>query len=252
MINHLNHVGIRSSIRKSTSSFGGVVSMSDGYRIHKFTANDSFSINRATTIEFLLVGGGGGGGPGGNFGGGGGAGQVLTGSILIPAGTYGITVGKGGAGGLDLAGSAFGLDGTPSSFYSFNAIGGKGAIVSPTLTGGASGNGYAGGRSYGVNCGGGGGAGSGGPGLNGATGTYAGTGGAGGPGILLSISGSSVTYAGGGGGARGGKGQAGGGTCTANNGVNATPNSGSGGSGAVNATGGAGGSGIVIIRYLMA
>ena len=73
--------------------------------------------------------------------------------------------------------------------------------------------------------------------------------GPGGAGVASSITGSSVTRAGGGGGGIGGSGGSGGGGDGGGSGTPGTDNTGGGGGGASPGTGGGGGSGIVIIRY---
>ena len=58
---------------------GGNITTANGYKIHTFLSNGSFTVSVGTsTIEYLIVAGGGGGGS--DMGGGGGAGGVLTGS----------------------------------------------------------------------------------------------------------------------------------------------------------------------------
>jgi hypothetical protein len=103
----------------STSSSGGSITTSGGYRIHSFSSvgNSTFTLvsnaingtrNPVTglqnilgfvNIEYLVVAGGGGGGQtnGDNGGGGGGGGGVLSGSISTAAGSITITVGSGGS-----------------------------------------------------------------------------------------------------------------------------------------------------------
>jgi hypothetical protein len=189
-----------------------------------------------------------------------------------------ITVGTGGSGGT--GGSTTGTNGTSGGNSSINNI---------TATGGGGG---AGGRSSsgsnnGVNGGsGGGGSGSTGTGGTGSQGFNGGNGGVGGSvsyggggggsssvggigtsgnnnggnGTASSISGASVTYAGGGGGAHGGTGGTGGGGAGASgggvgNGSNATGSGSGGGGGAATGStnnGGSGSSGIVIMSYTSA
>jgi hypothetical protein len=223
------------------------------------------------SIEYLVVGGGGAGGS--YFGGGGGAGGFRTSSGLeVEAGTYTVTVGAGGTGG---AVNARGANGTNSVFSSITSAGGGGGGGFSDTAGNAGGSGGGGGNS-----GGSGGAGntpstSPSQGNSGGTGNGGGGGGAsavganavnsggwgqgnGGAGTASSITGASVTYAGGGGGGAqagrpGGTGGAGGG------GTGEVENDGTGSAGTVNTGGGgggrggnnggrAGGSGIVILR----
>ena len=231
---------------------------------------DALSLLPAS-VDYLVVAGG--GGAGGQQGGGGGAGGLLTSTANFVLGSnYTITVGAGGAGD---AGTANGTNGSNSSII--------GTGVSITSTGGGAGGGA---NLNGSNGGSGGGGGhSGTPGMIGGTGVSGqgfgggtnaatapdyipgGGGGAGeagntdgqgfgGDGVASSITGSSVTYAGGG--ASGTRGGAvpdaglGGGGAGASSGVggNGTANTGGGGGGgAFPSGGGNGGSGIVIIKY---
>lgn len=222
------------------------------------------------SVEYLVVAGG---GSGGTAGGGGGAGGLLTGSTnVFVATSYTVTVGGGGAGG----GIAWGGSGNPGSnsvFSSITALGGGygghgGGGNGGSGGGGAQGNGGSGTAGQG-NAGGngnptnssypgGGGGGASTVGVN-ASGR---DGGAGGNGSSSSITGSSVTYAGGGGGGTrgnnggsagaGGSGGGGAGGATGG-GTSGTTNTGSGGGGSGGENSGqpvgAGGSGIVIIRY---
>tara|TARA_R110000868_G_scaffold411190_1_gene702205 strand:+ start:830 stop:2236 length:1407 start_codon:yes stop_codon:yes gene_type:complete len=247
-------------------------------------------------------GGGGGGAYDGNGGGGAGglrstvtrtggnpAGVNLESPLLLTEGTYPITIGGGGPGGYATDGSkSFGTQGGSSTFSTITSIGG-GYGASNTIGGGGGGNGGAGGGSFGTSSastggagtanqgyngggttsngpwgsgGGGGGAGAiGGSGTSGSSSPNA-IGGAGGAGVANSITGSSVTYAGGGGASTGygsqgagGSGGGGAGTKSSINGNAGTFATGSGGGGNGNqgypAIGGNGGSGIVIIRYAM-
>ena len=262
---------------------GGTVTTSGGYRIHTFTSSGTFTNTLSTTADYLVVAGGGGGGS--DAGGGGGAGGMLTGSTSISAQSYAVTVGAGGSGGTGGA--------TPSDPANRAGSGGNSSALGVTCVGGgyggmgqyqergggtgSGGSGGGGGGSY-PSAGQGGPAGSGtsGQGNNGHAGLYANeTGGGGGGkgqagqsqnggnGSASSITGSSVTYAGGGGaggwsssayndGAGGsGGGGAGGGYPGKSVGVGnaGTANTGGGGGGGNQASGGAGGSGVVIIRY---
>jgi len=231
------------------------------------------------TVKALVVGGGGGGGSGGNDGrgsGGGGAGQYqYNNAFFVTPQAYSITVGNGGAGGT----TSNGTNGTSSIFDSITSTSGGGGGGDNTALGlskngssGASGGGakagtpsgatggtatagFAGGNSPGTINGGGGGGGSSAVGVNGAT-TVGGDGGAG---TANSISGASVTYAGGGGAGSQSAGTAGTGTGgggngnTSGTGFAATANTGGGGGGSGAGpgagNGGNGGSGVVIISY---
>ena len=260
--------------------------------ISTFNSSTTFSVPTGlTAVDVLVVAGGGGGGnsTGHESGGGGGAGGYIftPGHPVSPGGSITVTVGSGGPGAPDASYNP------PNSYNRDPHKGGNssfGGGTTITATGGGAGGGqyYSGspggsgggqGGNYGTNSigsgtsgqGNNGGAGNingiastaGGGGGAGATGGGAsnGQGGAGGSGTSSSISGSSVTYAGGGGGAAGnngtgsvGSGGSGGGGNGGTNGVTAgsgTNNRGSGGGGAVGSGGnaGTGGSGIVIISY---
>jgi hypothetical protein len=232
------------------------------------------------TVEYLVVAGGAGGLSG--FGqvyaqGGSGAGGLLTatGYPITLGSSITITVGAGGA--------SAGYNGNNSVFGNITAIGGGGGGGSPgspassggsgggqddssttSLGKGIPGQGNNGGIGNYYSAGGGGGAGS--IGINGDTNT--GNGGNGGTGIVSSITGSPVQYAGGGGaggtyyyaGSLGGLGGGGGGGNGGNNiagqtnGTSGLVNTGGGGgsvasTGGSGQTGGIGGSGIVVIRY---
>jgi hypothetical protein len=224
-----------------------------------------------TSVEVLVVAGGGGGQTGG-----GGAGGVIynTSFSVTPSSSYTVTVGAGGAPGVN---------GSNSVFSSLTAIGGGyGASSSAVGNGGSGGGGYYGRRSDGLVFGpmsngtgtagqgfaggnytatgnppsssyavGGGGGGAGGPGIT----NNSWTGGNGGPGIAISITGFPTYYAGGGGGqagysATGGlAGIGGGGNAygSTGGGVASTGVDGLGGGGG----GGSerGGSGVVILKY---
>jgi hypothetical protein len=283
---------------------GGTITTAGGYRIHTFTAvgTSTFTSDEAGNVEYLLVAGGGGGG--GRRAGGGGAGGVLySSSFIIGFGNNTVVVGAGGtAGGSSLSGGR----GVNSTFGSINAFGGMGGACAdataaaiggaPNYTttscnsgsgGGRTGDWIGGGSFYGgtkhnygclaqqgYNGGDGvqspwGGAGGGGASQNGANNNGE-NGGVGGNGIAYSISGSSVTYAGGGAGGgwdpasiqpsggSGGGGRGGGGSTNfpASEGRQGLPGTnGLGGGGGGNGSGNpttsinTGGSGIVIIRY---
>jgi len=244
----------------SITATGGTITEVDGYRIHTFTSNGTFTIDIATSVEVLVVAGGGGGGSAATSntraGGGGGAGGVVHKSIFaVIAQAYTVTVGNGGAGGTALADP--GTAGQNSVFSSITAVGGGrgGSESSNPTTGGSGGggqssstpsNGASGTAGQGNTGGngvsgdttsGGAGGGAGGVGANGG-GAYA-SGSTGGIGISYSISGAPVTYGiGGNGGCSDGND---GGTMPANRGI--------GGHGGGNPAAWNGGSGIVIVRY---
>ena len=250
-----------------------------------------FASAQTYAMEYMLVAGGGSGGSAGDRGGGGGAGGLLTNfggaTVNLQVGTtYTITVGQGGA---SVSGGAVGNAGNDSTmtgpgFTTLTALaGGYGGNKNGTGAG-AGGDGGSGGGSASVGGGGisnpAGGSGTspqgnnggtgntnapqygagggGGGGAVGADGTTS-NGGAGGAGTANSITGASVTYAGGGGGGRqdsatggaggsGGGGAGGGGDGPGVTGTAGTANLGGGGGGCKSPASGAGGSGVVILR----
>jgi hypothetical protein len=222
----------------------------------------------AYSVQYLVVAGGGAGGatPGNtNGGGGGGAGGVVTSSFSAASGTtYNVTVGAGGA-----SAGASGANSVLSGIAT--AIGGGGGGLNPGNAGSAGGSGGGGagnggtGGSATVGQGNAGGSTStsngagGGGGLLGAGGAGGGgVGGAGGSNGNSTITGSTITFAGGGGGSggttggpggtggAGGGGGAGAGGNIAAAGSSAGANTGSGGGGGGDG-GGLGGSGFVIL-----
>lgn len=245
----------------------------DTWRVHTWTGSGSFVCGTNLSVQVLVVGGGGGGG---NFlaGGGGGGGLVYNASKAITPGTYTVTVGAGGAG--SLTPTSPGGNGGNSSALGITAFGGGGggSINSPAGgSGGCGGGGWTpgtgsqgGNGNSGVGFGGGGGGGA-----SGSPGVSPGTVQRGQDGLAFSISGSSVTYAGGGGGwndsgmatasnnagGAGGGGAGGVGSMTSGSGaanaVNGTDGLGGGGGGTDRiGNGGNGGCGVVIIAYNMA
>jgi autotransporter-associated beta strand protein len=270
---------------------GGNVIDATNYNLTSF----STTFGQGFGVEYLVVGGGGGGGGSGadttSWGsGGGGAGGFLTGSLILDASSYNVTVGTGGTAGPRNSNISLqsGGDGGSSSFGSVTALGGGGggAFKIQGRSGGSGGGG--GGRGNGNNLrtsggtgtngqgfaggasrdddssgrtAGGGGGGAGGAGFNG--GTDASIGGNGGIGLSSSITGSTLLYAAGGGGGAwdsnsgasetagtGGSGIGGNGS-TSGDASSGAVNTGSGGGGVgTQGVGGAGGSGIVIARYL--
>lgn len=240
----------------------------------------------AYEVEYLVVAAGGGGG--GDNGGGGGAGGFRTASSYgVTVGTqYTVTVGTGASGGRQQA-STNGSDGGNSVFATITSTGGGGGLTQDLSQGpsgrpGGSGGGLGQGSSRTVGAGntpstspsqgnpGGSssgpstsrGGGGGGHTSSGQTGTSGG-GGSGGSGTANSITGSSVTYAGGGGGGadQNGNGNAPGGAGGGGNGGNGssetaqapsgTDNLGGGGGGGLQghgSIGGDGGDGVVILK----
>ncbi len=249
---------------------GGNIVTSDGtYVYHTFTSSGSFTPSQALTVDYLVVAGGGGGGAGAGGGGAGGmrctvtntgGGGSLESALSLSAGkSYPVIVGAGGAAATNGNDSVFatitstGGGNSPDSVSNGTSGGSGGGGGRASNTGGARTaspvQGNNGGNAGGFTAGGGGG----GAGAAGSVGTTGNNGGAGGNGIATSISGSSVTYAGGGGAwgastaGAGGTGGGGAGTTSAT-GNAGTVNTGGGG-GAAGTTPGGGGSGIVIIRY---
>jgi len=245
------------------------------------------------SIDYLVIAGGGGGGE--SYGGGGGAGGYRNSYNSETSGGGGssetslsnvasntvltITVGAGGARATygNLAGSGGNSSISGSGITTITSIGGGGA--GGNLTSGASGGsgggggsggsggsgtsnqGYAGGSASsngsGYSASGGGGAGS----VGGSPSVNSNTGASGGNGVASSITGSSVTRAGGGGGSgyagTGGSGGSGGGGNGGDHdgspsGSNGTANTGSGGGGGGYGSYGTGGSGVVILRMATA
>lgn len=253
---------------ESTVTIDGVT-----YQIHTFTSSGTLSVTTGGEVEYLVVGGGGGGGD--RHGGGGGGGGFLTGTLAVSTGNIAVTVGAGGtAGSYELGPTAFGGRGGNSSFSSIIALGGGGGGTydgNPTGSfgsgGGGGGNGLPGiagtagqGNSggSGSNPAGGGGGGAGGPGGNANNGS-------GGVGLASSITGELRYYAGGGGGGwaadtgpatPGGLGGGGAGDWNDTNIQAGQANTGGGGGGSRSSstpsTGRPGGSGIVVIRYVVA
>ena len=268
---------------------GGDVVMTDGtYWYHQFNSSGTFTPAVGLSCDYLVVAGGGGGGEraGGGGGGGGlrstvtatGGGGSLESALSLASGTgYTVTIGAGGTAGTV---SAKGGTGSNSVFSTITSNGGGGGGTAEAATGlknatnGGSGGGSAaysgagtvgtGTANQGFNGGTGiesapyyGGGGGGGAGSVGSNGTST-VGGAGGSGVATSITGSSVTRAGGGGGGTlsGGTGgtASGGGGAGGSTPAAGTANTGGGGGagGGDGVNGAAGGSGIVVVRYLVA
>lgn len=254
------------SINNVAKATGGDSVTTDGtYWYHTFRSSGTFTPTQALTADYLVVAGGGGGGAaqaGVYDGGGGGAGGLrctvtatggggsLESALSLTTQAYTVTVGAGGAAGASGSNSVFS---TITSTGGGRGSAGTGTLAQTGGSGGGSDNGNPGAAGTanqgfaGSSNGGGGGAGE-------VGGTDAV--GEGGDGVATSISGTSVTYAGGGGAGGGGKaGGTGGGGAGNNNGVGTagTANTGGGGGGsrAVSGSfaGSAGGSGIVIVRY---
>jgi hypothetical protein len=262
---------------------GGIVTFVGGNWIHTFTTSGTLVPATTFTANFLVVAGGGGGAnpfitvnsAGGGGGGGGyrtsagtsgGGSSAETALTLDVNSNYIVTVGSGGAGntGVDQGGN-----GGNSSFLTVTSIGGGGGgrqsrggaiggsgggdCGTGNVANGTANQGYAGG--IGVNGLVQGAAGGGGAGAVGGNTAGTGAGGVGGAGVASTITGTSVTRAGGGGGGgsgAGGTGGAGGGGNGGSGGagIAGTANTGGGAGGSYgNITGQNGGSGIVIISY---
>jgi len=212
-----------------------------------YNASGSVTLT-AGLMDVLIIGGGG----AGYLGGGGAGAHVYMTSLYFAAGTHTITVGAGGSGtgynsgNASLAGPYIAPGGGGGAARGQNGGSGGGSYYS-TSGAGLSPYGNNGGTGSTADCAGGGG-GAGAAGASVASGT---TGGAGGNGTANSITGSSVTRAGGGGGygsgaggTAGSGGATAGGTTGATSSATANTGSGSGGSGGGN---GNGGSGVVIL-----
>jgi hypothetical protein len=292
--------GISSSSTQNTSvplASGGDVITTDGtYWYHTFLYSGTFTPTKNLNCDYLVIAGGGSGGGNkwGRGSGGGGAGGFRTSiggtPLSLTPQIYVATVGAGGATNNNLpygSGASTTTDpggkGGNSIFASITTTGGggggSGGLGSIGGSGGGNGEfqnnagiagneggyspveGYASGsvsNSYGAS----GGGGAGGVGVNRTSNAST----AGGPGRASTITGGSVTYAGGGGGGAdfdgggggqgagaGGTGGGGAGATTSNAGAGAV-NTGSGGGGGAGNGGtggqsGAGGSGIIIVRY---
>jgi hypothetical protein len=260
----------------------GTVTTDGDYKIHTFTADDTFTVATvgdyrimSNQVEYLVVAGGGGGGSAGVSStgcGGGGGGEVLSNGATdygVSTQAYTINVGVGGLASATNPGG----DGGLSEFGTINSDGGGGGGGSSSRIGRSGGSGGGGGSdavsqvaggssqaggndggastpaAYAPNYGSGGG---GGAGAVGAAATTI-TGGNGGAGVASVITGASVNYAGGGGGGTydggtpgtgsNGGGNGGDGTTTATSASVANPGSGGGGSGSKPGTGQVGGDG---------
>lgn len=232
------------------------VSSTSAYTTLKFpktyiTANGGWVVpSGVSQVSAFIVGGGGGGGW--NSGGGGSGGGYLIQNNIAVSGTVGVQIGSGGRGGQgpDVSSSPTYLpgDGFPTIFDGTSVAGGKKGSVFPSVTGGA----FISTASGASGAGGTGGANNGNPG------------GAGGTGFIQSNFGDTLIYsAGGGGGGYNASGGVGGGTSSsgAGNGGGSVTTTGTSGLGNRGGGGGAssarvdagnGGSGVVIVKYLVA
>ena len=94
------------------------------YKLHTFTSDGNFVVSTGGWFDVLIIGGGGGGaaGAGGGYrGGGGSAGGLIRTTLYIPAATYNVDVGAGGA--ANASGSVGGI--VPLVY----AAGGSGRIL---------------------------------------------------------------------------------------------------------------------------
>ena len=261
---------------------GGNIQTDGTYWYHTFLTTGAFVPATTLNADVLTIAGGGGGGAW--RAGGGGAGEIrYATSQSVSANSYTVTVGAGGAGGIATGNTSVDNRGSTGSnsvlpgFVTANGGGGGGCYQDPRPT--TNSNGKSGGSGGGASLAGSGGAvssGSGGTGYGFAGSNDGGsTGGGGGAGsssgnnnggaglntwsswATTTATGVSGYYAGGGGGSysgTGGSGGGGNGDSTGGSGRTAgTTNTGGGGGGSYNNNDGMpGGSGIVIIRYLMA
>lgn len=83
---------------KLTNASGGSFNISNGYKIHTFTSNGTFTPLENGTVEVLIVGGGGGSDDGDNSGGGGGSVFYKKYQDVTANVGYAITVGSAGSG----------------------------------------------------------------------------------------------------------------------------------------------------------
>lgn len=120
-----------------TATGGNATNDIGDYRIHTFTNSataSNFVVMTGGNVEVLVVAGGGGGG-------GGTGGVIYTASYSVAAGTYNVTVGTGGVGGVT---SRRGSNGVNSVFGNLTANGGGGGgnySVGGGLNGGCGGGG---------------------------------------------------------------------------------------------------------------
>lgn len=253
-------IGVIAGYGVATGTPSVSASYSDGgftWKRIDFTSSSSLVVSTAGLFDVLALSGGGGGGmatTGGNAegGGGGSASQLIIDTFYIPAGTYTVTIGGGGANAdsntLNFGGATGittlliapmpGIAGAGPWYPGQRSYNGSGASYRGGYGGSAGGSAVG---AYGYS-----GAGSDGAGNNGGGG---GTGGAGGTrtagaGTTSTFTGTSTTY--GSGGLGGGSSGTFGGSGTANTGNG-------GGGGISNATaGGTGGSGFVCVRWRIA
>ena len=139
------------SNKKFTAATGGTITTVGDYKIHTFTSPGTFTVTQAgnaptnpvggpATVDYLVVAGGGGGTHGGGGGGAGGFRESVpspaawTGSPLANPGAgltvtaqgYPVTVGSGGAGGVQSGPEPPGANGSDSVFSTITSTGGGG------------------------------------------------------------------------------------------------------------------------------
>jgi hypothetical protein len=131
--NHFDEVSPTPSYLIATGGTESTITVGDlKYKVHVFTTNGTFTVQKhSSTVEYLIVGGGGGGrigsvsGPTGFGGRSGFGGQVVSGSTTVSDNNYSIVVGSGGIGLFNAQNR--GVDGTPSSALGVTAGGGESA-----------------------------------------------------------------------------------------------------------------------------
>ena len=136
--------------RASQFATGGTETLLGGgaEAVHTFAESGTFTLSRTVEARLLVVAGGGGGGYDCS-GGGGGGGVIEVKSVLLKAGTYGVTVGAGGAGGAQTGhnGKNGGdsivalLDDGGAATTLYQAIGGGGGAAWTTKIGSSGGSG---------------------------------------------------------------------------------------------------------------
>lgn len=96
-------------------STGATITYPSIYSLYSFADSGSVTFNVTITVDLFIVGGGGGGGGFTQGGGGGGGGIMYATGVSIPAGSYDVVVGGGGA---------MNTNGNPSSAFGASANGG--------------------------------------------------------------------------------------------------------------------------------
>ena len=156
------------SNKKFTSATGGTITTVGDYKIHTFTSPGTFTVTQAgnaptnpvggpATVDYLVVAGGGGGAFGGGGGGAGGfresvpspaawTGSPLAnpgGGLTVTAQGYPVTVGSGGAGGVQPGPQPPGANGSDSVFSTITSTGGGGggALINSNQDGNPGGSG---------------------------------------------------------------------------------------------------------------